>query len=323
MQEIVVLGAGIAGLHLIEQIRKKEPSCRITLIDKNFYSFDKMQLLEHLSIKNWIDTSMWAQTQNVEFIQESVERLSLRRRKIYFKERESLSFERLIVATGLTSKRIAIKGEHRQGFFYLSQIDPFQIKDMLRIYEEATVYASTILGIKLALAIRALGKEVRVVGPMWGFLGEAKESVVSFLNERGIPTYLNAQIDEAIGEGTVKATKISPLKVFSSQFLFVDSGFVPNSTFIEEEVQLKDVFFTEYEGVFFLGDVTRRDIENEFFFVSNYAEAKSQASLFADYIVEEKFPRFERKSHGHEDLQKAVDGILQMRDYSDERMRFT
>jgi len=45
-----------------------------------------------------------------------------------------------------------------------------------------------------------------------------------------------------VGEGVVKAAKLSPLMVFSSQLVFIDSGFVSNLNFFEDGIIIEDKF---------------------------------------------------------------------------------
>ncbi len=295
MKKITVIGAGKSGLSFIEKI-KKNSDWEITLVDKNRYSFPRLDLILHpADTRGRIDLSQWSQENKLEFINDSLEKLNLKRKRLSFKQSEPREFDVLVVATGLTSRKIAVKGEHREGFFYLSQIDPFKLKDLLRISAEATVNVSTWLGIKLILALVALGKEVKLVSADLDFLGVYKERVLRLLEERKVNLYLNASLDEAVGEGAVKAAKISPLKIFSSQLVFIDSAFSPNLSFLEEEVAVEKNFFTEYEGVYFLGDVTRKDIGAELFYLYHEEDAGREAHIFADFILEGKAPIFERR----------------------------
>ncbi len=286
MQEITVLGAGVSGLTLIEEIRAKNISCNITLIDKNSYFFPKKELISNpADIAKRIELDEWAKEREVEFISACVVKVNPKRRKIYFKEGESKDFNNLIVASGLNSKKLPVKGEHKDGFFYLSEIDPFKLKDFLKISKEACVYISTWLGLRLAMVLVKLGKDVRVVSANLDFLGEDKERIVNTLKEKKIILYLDAFIEEAVGEGMVKAAKLSPLMVFSSQLVFIDSGFTPNLKFFEEDITVENSFFTNFEGVYFLGDLNRPNIGGEAFFASNYEDAQKQARVFADFIA--------------------------------------
>ena len=283
MQEVTVLGAGVAGLALIEEIRAKGIHCNITLIDKNNYNFPGKELIGDITKR--IELSEWAKERKVEFISAYVVKINPRQRKIYFEKAEPKGFDNLIVASGLKSKKLPVKGEHRDGFFYLSEMDPFKIRDFLKISKEVCVYVSTWLGLRLAMALTDLEKEVRIVSANLDFLGEDKEKMVNILREKNITLHLDAFIEEVVGEGMVKAVKISPLMVFSSQLVFIDSGFTPNLKFFEEGITIKDSFFTNFEGVYFLGDLNRPGIGSETFFTSNHEDTKKQARVFADFIT--------------------------------------
>lgn len=317
MKELVILGAGEAGLALVDKIREKDSQRKITLIDQNAYYFNKRELITKLSFKSCLDLKNWARERNVEFICDRLERINFNRRKIYFKESEVKDFEILVIAAGLKSKKMPIKGEHREGFFYFSEIDPFKLRDLLKISSESTVYAATILGLKLALALRFLGKEVTVVADNWDFLKEDKERVINFFKEKNISAYFNSSLEEAIGEGVVKAAKINPLKVFSSQLVFVDSGFSVNRDFFEEEISVSNDFFTNYEEVYWIGGVTGLAVENERFFSRNCEEIKRQSLSLGEFLLGGETPVFNKLQREGEDKRKIVEDIFGFKEYSD------
>jgi len=314
MKNITILGAGSCGLALIEEIKSKNISCSISLIDKEAYSFSRRETIYSPGdISKRIDISEWAKARGVEFIFDSVEKINPKRRKIYFKEKESRSFENLIVASGLDSRKLPIKGEHREGFFYLSDIDQFKLKSLLRISKEACVYVSTWLGLKLAVALVDLDKDVKIITANLDFLGEHKDKVLSVLGQKNIDIYLDAFIEEAVGEGVVKAVKLSPLMVFSSQLVFIDSGFRLNLKFFEDGIIIEDKFFTNFEGIYSIGDINRKEIDREVFFNSNYEDIKSQARAFAEFIATGVKPDFcsvnsvdNSKIINNEDISKEV-----------------
>ncbi|UCD15988.1 MAG: FAD-dependent oxidoreductase [Candidatus Omnitrophota bacterium] len=310
MREICVLGAGTAALAFIERIKAKSPQQKIRLIDNKSYYFNKKEFISNLSLGGYFDLRNWAQGKGIEFIQDSVERINPTRKKIYFKENDSIDFDVLVVATGLKSKKLPMKGEHREGFFYLSQMRPAEVKDLLKVSCEATVYASTVLGCRLALALNSLGKEVKIVAEGWDFFAQDLERIVAFLQDKGMPVYRDCVIEEAIGEAQVKAVKISPLKVFSSQLVFVDSGLLPNNDFFQDGINIHDIFFTNYENLYFLGDVNCKNISNEFFFQYNHEEAKKQGAVLADFVLEGTLAFFERKVIEEQVKKDVIEQIL-------------
>ncbi|MFH1519157.1 MAG: FAD-dependent oxidoreductase [Candidatus Omnitrophota bacterium] len=303
MENITILGAGVAGLALIEKIRARNITCNITLINKDSYSFPRRAIISSpADISQRIDLNQWAEARKVDFFLAQVERINPRRRRLFFKDGQPRDFDNLIIASGLVSKKLPIKGEHRDGFFYLSGIDSLKLNGLLKISKEVCVYVSTWLGLRLAIALADLDKEVRIVSANLSFLEEDKQKVINALEEKKIVLYLDAFIEEAVGEGVVKAAKLSPLMVFSSQLVFIDSGFISNLKFFEEEVSTQDVFFTNFEGIYLLGDVNRKDAANEIFFSTNHQAAKKQADLFIDFMATGQRPVFSKDNLEQKDL---------------------
>ncbi len=311
MKNITVIGAGISGLALIKQIKANNIDRNITLIEVNDYSFSKKELLiAPEKINNKIKLSEWAENNKVKFIKDKVERINIKRGKIYLKYGETRDFEELVAASGLKSKKLEIKGEHREGIFYLSEITPFNLKNLLKISSDVVINVSTFLGIKLSLILRSLGKEVRIISSNLSFLGEYEPAVIRLLDTKGISLYLNSSIEEAVGEGLIKATKISPLKVFPSQLIFIDSGFIPNRDFFEDEVSIKETFFTDYENIHLLGDVNKLEIENELFFISNHNEAKKQGQVLGEFFSGNEIPEYIRPDTDENNIKMIMDNIL-------------
>jgi NADH dehydrogenase FAD-containing subunit len=309
LKEITVIGAGISGLSFIKALREKNKAIKITLIEKNKCSFDKNKFIRLLDTKDYINLQEFAAGQKVEFIQETVVKINPERKKIYFKEKELIDFQSLVVASGLKSKDIAVRGDSREGFFYLADIELFAIRDLLRMCDEVIGYVSTILGLRFALSLKALGKEVRLLGSNWDFLSGQKEKVVNFLKEKNIDVHLGVSIEEVIGDACVRATKINPLKVFSSQMVFVDSGFVPNLSFFEPGL-IPQGITANYENVYVIGDANAPGIEQDCFYVFNHAEAMAQAVKLSECLVTGVHPGFERKVPTAEDRQKLTEELL-------------
>ena len=129
MREITILGAGVSGLALIEEIRDKGIDCGITLIDKNSCNFPGKELTGDITKR--IELSEWAKEKKVKFILACAVKINPRQQKIYFRDGGPEKFDNLIVASGLISKKLPVKGGHKDGFFYLSDADPLKIRSFL------------------------------------------------------------------------------------------------------------------------------------------------------------------------------------------------
>jgi NADH dehydrogenase FAD-containing subunit len=310
-KEITVLGAGSAGMSFIKSLRGRNKDIKITLIDKGKYYFDRKKFIETLNTKEYLSLADFSNANNVEFIQEIVTRINPERKKIYFKEKEPIDFKVLVIAAGVKSKNISIKGDHREGFSYLSDIELFIMKDLLKICDEAIGYVSTILGIKLAFALKLLTKDVRILADSWEQFASSKEKIIGSLEKNNIPFHLGVSIEEVIGEGQVKATKINPLKVFSSQFVFIDSGFTPNLGFFEEGIETKEDMTTNYADIYVAGDANAKNISEDYFYLFNQEEAQTQGALLAHYLLDGRPPSFQRKIASEEEKARVIEDMLQ------------
>ncbi len=83
LNAITVLGAGEAGISFIKKIREKNPGIKLTLIDKNTHHFDKAKFINSMDLKAYIDLKDFSQENNVTFIQDTVERINPKQKKIY------------------------------------------------------------------------------------------------------------------------------------------------------------------------------------------------------------------------------------------------
>ncbi|MFA6281159.1 MAG: FAD-dependent oxidoreductase [Candidatus Omnitrophota bacterium] len=310
LPEITVVGAGAAGLEFIKKARELNNDIKITLIDRNTHAFDKENFIRCLDFKNNINLTDFAAKLNVRLIRDSLNRINIERKKLYFKQVEPIGYELLVVATGLKSKDISIKGDHREGLVYLSDIKPLEIKGLIKISSEIVIYATTILGLRLAASLRQLGKEVRVLGNNFEFLGLEKERIVNFFSEKGINVHLDVSIEEVIGESQVTAIKVTPLKVYSSELVFIDSGFMPNFDFFEQPINMSDTFPVCFSDIYVIGDASRKDIDKEYFYEFNQEEAIYEADCLAEKFFGVSKANFERKVLQEEDKKKIIEDFL-------------
>jgi thioredoxin reductase len=281
MKSITIIGGGAAGLSFIRKCRELKFDGKITLVDKNTYWYDRAKFYNDFNFKSRFDYAAVCKEHKAQFIQDIVDRINPKRRKIYLKNRESIDFDTLVVAPGLKSKKIAVKGDHREGFYYLSDIDILQLRDRLKFSEDACVQVSTILGVKMVLFLKSLKKDVSVVADNLDFLSDKKELFLDWCKRESVSLYLTSHVEEAIGEATVRAVKLNPLKVISAQMLFLDSGFVSAADFFEEPMEE----VAKIEGIHIVGDAGL-DLSHELFFANNGVNVAAYAAALAKSLIE-------------------------------------
>jgi len=300
MKSICVIGAGEAGINFIKEIRNLNRDIPLKLVDTRDKYFKRRNIFNYWSSLSKLEVLPlvdFCAEYSVEFVQAKVERINPNTKRVFLKDKPSLGFDNLVIASGFKSKNLSIKGDFREGFWYLSDIEPVKVKDYLSISSDIVVYVSTLLGIKLVLSLSLLKKDVKLMADSLDFLGDYQESFRGLLKERNIDVYTGVRIEEAIGESIVKAVKISLPKVFSSQLVFIDSGFKANRDFFEEEIIPRDVFFSPFPDIYLLGGAGSLHVENECFFIDMDEEVRREAVFLAKMLINrEQLPYFPQEA---------------------------
>ncbi|MCP0885871.1 NAD(P)/FAD-dependent oxidoreductase [Ligilactobacillus sp. WILCCON 0076] len=115
MKQIVVLGAGYAGLKAVRSLQKKEGDFHITLVDHNDYHYEATELHEVASgtqpktkisypIRDVLDTK------RVTFIQDSVVKINPESQSVELKNHATLQYDYAVVSLGFCSETFGIKG---------------------------------------------------------------------------------------------------------------------------------------------------------------------------------------------------------------------
>ena len=114
MKEIVILGAGYAGLRALHVLQKSGADIHITLVDRNDYHYESTSLHE-VAAGTQPDDKICYKINDViapnktTFIQDTVEKIDAEQKRVYL-ENKTLSYDYLIVALGFQSESFGIPG---------------------------------------------------------------------------------------------------------------------------------------------------------------------------------------------------------------------
>ncbi|MCF7886818.1 MAG: NAD(P)/FAD-dependent oxidoreductase [Candidatus Omnitrophica bacterium] len=312
IDKLIVIGSGIAGSSFLKVVARSNQKIDITLIDKNDFYFPKSRISKDLADLGQVKKNdQLAKKLGIKFICAKVEKINQKCKKICLDNSQKLEFENLIIASGVSNKKIEIKGTRKEGFFYLAEVNPFLLKVLLKIHDEAVLFVDSLEGIKFSLFLRSLQKEVKVVAASLKFLGQGQQVIEDLLEKKGIVLYLGYNLEEVIGEKSVKAVKIIknaidnsldeenlPIKVFSSQLVFIDSSLHPNLSFLgdlEANFEQKD-FFLNYSTIYIIGDAGKLDIKNQKCYAKNSLRAKGEGVALANYFLGSETSSFNLKN---------------------------
>jgi len=177
-QTFVIVGAGLAGAKAAETLRAEGFTGRVILIgDEREHPYERPGLSKgFLTGKEEkselaVHESAWYAAQDVELhLGQPVERLDPRAHEVVLADSTVIGYDRLLLATGATPRRLEVPGTELGGVHYLRKLpDSERLRSMLRTLGRENgrllVVGAGWIGLEVASAARGYGAEVTIVEP--------------------------------------------------------------------------------------------------------------------------------------------------------------
>ncbi|MDP1829765.1 MAG: FAD-dependent oxidoreductase [Archangium sp.] len=273
---IVIAGAGLAGSRAAEAIRGYGHEGPVLMLGAEpWWPYQRPALSkEVLTEASTTLSSLWLQpedfygAQQVEVRRGSpVAALSLEDRVLLLSSGERVAWDRLVIATGSTPRRLDVPGAHLQGVRSLrTWEDARALRDGLGAGARVVVVGGGLLGLEVASAAVARGAEVtvlergealltRVIGRLAG------AALVPFVSGK-VTLRLGAEVARLRGERRVEGVVLASGEVLAADLVVAALGVSPNTAWLESSgLRLLDgVVVDEFgrasaEGIFAAGDV--------------------------------------------------------------------
>ncbi len=262
---IVIIGASVSGHYIALRLREKNKDCKITLIsEENYLAYDHLKLADLISgTISEKDIFLCSEEdyskQNINLIKnKKAGSLNIQKKLIYFKDKGSINYDILVIASGRSPVIPDIPGAKKEGVYRLYTLD--DAKDFLKRYivHPVCIVGSNSLAVKMAEVVsEKYGVEVKLL------------SRVTF-DPSSIPENTEVVYDsvqEIIGEGETQAVKLASGKAFSACAVLFMDNYKSNIDFLKNtDVQIKDDFIlvngwmrTNHDNIFACGSVVRKD----------------------------------------------------------------
>lgn len=209
--EIVIVGNGFAGISALETIRKHDREARITLLSAEpcgFYSpaslfayLEGRVSRERLFLREQDDYLILGTTP---LLGKRAVRLDLEKREVELQDGRRLGYDRLLVATGASARRLGVPGEGHRGVF---KLDTLADADALRAHagRRVVIVGAGRIGVELASVLTEQGKQVTLVEVMPSilpgvFAPEIGQCIQEELGRHGVAIYLEESVSEIVGD---------------------------------------------------------------------------------------------------------------------------
>jgi 3-phenylpropionate/trans-cinnamate dioxygenase ferredoxin reductase subunit len=178
----------------------------------------------------------------------------------------SVSYEKLLIATGAALRHIDVPGYDLDGILYLRTFrDCEQLRGLLQAHPRVLVVGTGFIGCEVAASARQLGCEVTLTGPelpLAHVLGtELSEIYAGYHRAKGVTLKIGVKSTAFSGAGRVEKAVFSDGSTVDCDLVIVGIGVTPSTELVAEHVKIEDGIVTDefcrtnVEDILAAGDV--------------------------------------------------------------------
>ena len=273
MTHHVILGAGPAGVIAAETIRKHAPRDAITLVGNEAEPPYSRMAIPYLLMSNIDEAGTYLRKSpshfldlEIEVLQAQAERLDVASKTIVLNDRRSLSFDRLLIATGSQPARPPIPGMDSEGVYPCWTLQDARnimalAKPGARVLQMGAGFIGCIIMEALAargvrLSVVEMGDRMvpRMMGPTAGGM------IKDWCQSKGVTVFTGTRVD-AIEPGSPLQVRLSDGQTVEADLIISATGVRPAIGFLEgsgisclQGVLTDEHLQTSVPGVYAAGD---------------------------------------------------------------------
>ncbi|RMG57646.1 MAG: NAD(P)/FAD-dependent oxidoreductase [Deltaproteobacteria bacterium] len=237
----VIIGNSAAGVHAVEEIRKRDGEGEIVMFSREPYlAYSRPLITEFLfdgvpvRKMSYRDASFYRDNRVDLRLGVEVVEIDREKKEVLDSRGERTPYDKLLIATGGTPFVPPIKGGDRGGIFTMMTWDSAKaVKERLPKTKRAVVLGGGLIGMKTAEGIYEAGVPTTVVELAPQILGRildrrGAEIFQDYLEKKGMEIITGDTVEEVVGESEVEAVRLRSGRVLECDLLIVAIGVVPN-----------------------------------------------------------------------------------------------
>ena len=238
--DILIIGGGPAGLITAVTARKNNPDKKIVLVREHIvcavpcglpYIFNRLD-----SVKKDTMPDKAYKANKIDLIIEEATSVDTENKKVMLGNKEEMSYDKLILATGSNPFIIPIKGVEKNGVYQIKK-DMDYLEDLRKAVlraENIVIIGGGFIGVELAEELSAIkNKNISIVEILehcliapfdeeFAIAGEEK------IKEKGVKLYLKTAVEEIVGEDKAEAVKLNSGEQILADLVIMSIGARPN-----------------------------------------------------------------------------------------------
>lgn len=305
----VIVGASLAGAKTAQALREEGFDGRITLLgEESHRPYERPPLSkDYLQGKAERDTVFvhpegWYAEHDVDLrLGIEVTSLDPAAHEVTTAAGDRLGYDKLLLATGSTPRRLTVPGADLDGVHYLRRLeDSDRIKAAFQNAHRVAVVGAGWIGLETAAAARAAGLDVTLLEsaelPLLRILGPQVAQIFADLHrDHGVDLRCEVQVTELTGAGgAVSGVQLGDGELVGADMVLVGVGITPNDGLaahagldVENGITVDEHLRTSDPDIYAAGDVAnayhprlRRHIR-----VEHWANARRQAAIAAKAML--------------------------------------
>ncbi len=272
---IVIIGNGISGVTTARHIRKNSDEEIMIISSESKYFFSRTALMYifmgHMTFEHTqpYEPHFWKKNR-IQLSKEYIEKIDTENKSLYTKSGKTISYDKLVLATGSKPNKFGWKGQDADGVRGLySKQDLDYIEERAPNIKKAVIVGGGLIGIEMAEMFLSRNIEVDFLirEPLFwnGVLpDEDSKFIMNHLSKHhGLNMYYSTELDEILTDANDKVVgiKTKDSQDIECQFVGLTAGVSPNIDFVKESgidcqkgILVNTFFETSAKDVYAIGD---------------------------------------------------------------------
>ncbi len=272
--ELVIAGGGLTAVRAIKSYREADGGGRIALLAQepnlpyHRPALSKRFLRGETTDAPFAEDASFYRDHEVEVLLETPVTSIDPGNRLVTTEDGPVHYDKLLIATGATPRRLRVPGADLDGVFSLRTLqDSERIRAAAGSAERAVVVGGGFIGMEVAASLRQLGLEVTLIHMgrgLFDLLGspELSEQLLAFYRDHGVDVMLKQEVAGFGGEDRLEYVEVKSGVCVTADFAVVGVGVIPNTDFLDGSgiepdngVVVNERFETTAPGLYAAGDV--------------------------------------------------------------------
>ncbi len=238
----LIIGGGAAGTSAAETIRQKDVDGTIAIVSDEVHPLYSRVMLSKPNFflgkipfdQIWMKGLDWYDKNKIIFIGgKTATTLDAEKKIITLDSGEQISYEKLLLATGVRPRLWTVSGKDKKGVYYLRTLeDGKTIMEAIKTAKKAVTIGGGFIGFEMADLMQLAGLDTTMIlreDYFWQpTLDEASGKMIEdALTKSGVKILKNAEVAEVLGDENVKAVALKDGTKINCEMIICGIGIVP------------------------------------------------------------------------------------------------